>query len=153
MPNILVKTPKGAYPGEHRVALVRGLQAAAATAEQMPDDPRHQFLCWVLLDEVPSGHWFCGGTDLTAQVLPCVANVLLPAGVLDAAARAAYVQLMHDAFKAALPASEKRRLVTSVLLHEVPDGHWGANGVAWSLPDFAQAAGYAHLQHLVPAKP
>jgi phenylpyruvate tautomerase PptA (4-oxalocrotonate tautomerase family) len=153
MPNITVKIPKNAYPGESRAALLRGLHAAATTAEQMPADPRKQFLCWLVLDEVQPGDWLCGGVDVTAQVLPCMATVMLPAGVLDQAARALYVQLMHAAFKDALPAGEHRRLVSSVVVQEITDGHWGANGVAWTLPDVAQAAGYAHLQHLVGKTP
>jgi hypothetical protein len=36
MPNILVKIPKGSFPTEHRAALLRKLNDAAATAEQIP---------------------------------------------------------------------------------------------------------------------
>ncbi len=41
--------------------------------------------------------------------------------------------------------------MTSVMIGDVPDGAWGANGQIWRLPDFAKAAGYKHLQHLVGA--
>jgi len=42
---------------------------------------------------------------------------------------------------------------------KVPEGvfdasaKWGANGQILRLPDFAKAAGYKHLQHLVVADP
>ncbi|MCC9005666.1 hypothetical protein [Pseudomonas putida] len=38
--------------------------------------------------------------------------------------------------------------LTAIILDEVSDGSWGANGVIWHLADFAQAAGYRHLQGL-----
>jgi phenylpyruvate tautomerase PptA (4-oxalocrotonate tautomerase family) len=151
MPNIFVHVPKDSFPGDARSALVRRINEAAADAEQIPADPRKRMLCWVLIDEVDVGAWTCGALDVTAQMLPCVAMVYLPAGVLDDASRAAYVQALQEAFKQSLPAADKRQLVTSVVLHEVADGTWGANGAIWRLPQFAKAAGFAHLQHLVAA--
>jgi phenylpyruvate tautomerase PptA (4-oxalocrotonate tautomerase family) len=151
MPNIVVYIPKGSFPSEARSALAGRITEAAARVEQIPDDPRKRIVCWVLVQEVEPGAWTCGGADVTAQLLPCVAMVHVPAGVLDDASRALYVQAVHDAFKQSLAADEKRRLASSVMLQEVPDGTWGANGVIWRLPDLAKASGYAHLQHLVPA--
>lgn len=148
MPNILVKIPKGSFPSEHRAALARKLNAAAA-AEQIPDDPKNRFLCWVIIEEVEQGSWTCGAIDMTGRILPCLAMIHLPAGVLDDVSRASYVDLVHAAFEQALPATEKRQLATSVVLHDVADGTWGANGTIWRLPRFAQAAGFAHLQSLV----
>ncbi|MBN8757930.1 MULTISPECIES: tautomerase family protein [Variovorax] len=148
MPNILVKIPQGAFPGESRATLVRKINEAAAAVEQMPDEPRALFMCWVLVDEVMAGGWTCGGADATAQYLPCMARVLLPAGVLDDASRSLYAARMHAAFAEAMPANDRRRLMTSVVLDEVPDGAWGVSGEIWTLPDFARSAGYAHLQHL-----
>ncbi|WP_343592403.1 tautomerase [Paracidovorax wautersii] len=149
MPHIIVRIPKDSYPGEARAALVRGINDAAALAEQIPEDPRKRMLCWVLIDEAASGAWTCGGADLTAQLLPCVAWVYLPAGVLDDAARAVYVQALHQAFQRSMPAQDTRRLASSVILQEVADGTWGVNGAIWKLPQFAEAAGFAHLQGLV----
>lgn len=151
MPNIVIHVPKDSFPGEARSSLVRRINDAAARAEQIPDDHRKRVLCWVVVDEVDSGAWTCGGADVTAQVLPCVAMVYLPAGVLDDDSRALYVQAMHEAFKQSLPSEEHRQLATSVILHEVTDGNWGANGAIWRLPHFAKAAGFAHLQHMVAA--
>ena len=141
MPNMLVKIPKGSFAAEQRSKLVKKLNEAAAAAEQIPDDPNKRFLCWVLIDEVEPGAWTCGALDMTAQLLPCIAIIYLPAGVLDSASRAQYVNLVHEAFKQALPAGEKRKLATSVVLHDVADGAWGANGAIWRLADFAKAAG------------
>jgi phenylpyruvate tautomerase PptA (4-oxalocrotonate tautomerase family) len=151
MPNIFVKIPKDSFPAEHRTTLVRKLNDAAACAEQIPDDPKKRALCWVVVDEVEPGSWTCGAVDMTAQVLPCIAMIYLPAGVLDDASRASYVNLVYEAFKQALPPTERRHLTTSVVLYDVADGTWGANGAIWRLPSFAKAAGFAHLQTLVSA--
>lgn len=150
MPNILVKIPKDAFPTEHRAALVKKLNDAAAAAEQIPDDPRKRSMCWVIIDEVVPGSWTCGASDMSAKLLPCLAVIYVPAGVLDGASQAMYVDLVHTAFKQSLPETEQRPLATSVILHHVADGSWGANGAIWRLPDFAQAAGFAHLQALLP---
>jgi len=149
MPNILVKIPANTFDGDARVALARRITEAAVQAEQIPDDPRRRATTWVVMEDVPAASWWCGGVDVTTQVLPCVAIARVPAGVLDADASARFVQQMHEAFSQALPAADGRRVVTSVMLHDVADGTWGVNGALWTLPDFARAAGYAHLQHLV----
>ena len=148
MPNILVKLPKDSFPAQHREVLVRLLNHAAASAEQIPGDAKNRFLCWVVVDEIAPGFWTYGEIDVTAQVLPCIAMIYLPAGVLDAATRARYPSLVHDAFRQALPAADQRRLATSVIVHDVMEGSWGANGPIWRLPDFADAAGFAHLKSL-----
>ena len=70
MPNILVSIPQGAFPGEARVALVRRINDAAAQAEQIPRDPKKRFLCWVVINQIDSGAWTCGGVDVTPQWLP-----------------------------------------------------------------------------------
>jgi len=149
MPNILVKIPANTFDGDARAALARRITEAAVQAEQIPDDPRRRATTWVVMEDVPAASWWCGGVDVTTQVVPCLAIAHVPAGVLDADARALFVQQMHDAFVQSLPAADGRRVVTSVMLHEVADGTWGVNGALWTLPDFARAAGYAHLQHLV----
>ncbi|MES2950022.1 MAG: tautomerase [Pseudomonadota bacterium] len=151
MPNIVLKIPKNSFPGAQRAALVKGINEAAATAERMPADPRKRFLCWVLIEEVEPGNWTCGGADVTSLFLPCVAIVFVPDGVLDDAARATFTRLLQVAFLAAIPEDDKRQLTTSIIFNAVVDGAWGVNGAVWHLPQFAKAAGYAHLQHLVSA--
>ncbi|PTU30209.1 tautomerase family protein [Stenotrophobium rhamnosiphilum] len=151
MPNIFVRVPKGAFPADARQRLVRNINDAAGAAEQIPNDPQKRFLTWVVVEEIESGMWTCGGLDVTAKALPCFAIVHVPAGVLNASARALYIKLMYEAFQQALPEGEQRQLLTSVILQDVADGDWGGNGIVWTLPKLAQAAGYAHLQHLTRA--
>lgn len=152
MPTILVKIPKNVFPRSSRALLTQKITDAAAAAEQVGPEPRQRFLCWVSIDEVEPGNLACGGSDATTQVLPCIAWVCVPEGVLlDQASRQRYVQGLHAAFQQSLPEDERRPVMSSIMLHDVPEGTWGGNGQLWSLPDLARAAGFAHLQHL--AKP
>jgi phenylpyruvate tautomerase PptA (4-oxalocrotonate tautomerase family) len=148
MPTVVVHLPKGVFPPSARQALGQSITRVAAECEQIPDEPKRRGLCWVLIHEVEAGNLTCGGFDVTRQVLPCFALVNLPAGVLDEHSRTQYVEGMHAAFKSALPADDKRPVMSSVVLNDVADGTWGANGAIWTLPHFAKMAGYAHLQHL-----
>lgn len=148
MPNIFVRVPKGAFPVEARQRLVRNINDAAGAAEQMPNDPKMRSLTWIVIEEIESGMWTCGGVDVSTKALTCSAIVHVPAGVLNAPARALYIKLMYEAFKQSLPDGEQRQLLTSIILQDVAEGTWGGNDTVWTLPKLAQAAGYAHLQHL-----
>jgi hypothetical protein len=69
-------------------------------------------------------------------------------GVLSEAMRGDYVQRLHQAVSRSKEANDQRIVMTSIILDEVNDGLWGANGAIWYLADFTQAAGYRHLQGL-----
>lgn len=152
MPNILVKVPKGAFPGEAAAKLLREITNAAATAEQIPAEQKYRVTSWVVVDEVEPRLFAVAGIDMSEHIVPCIAVVYVPEGVLDDTSRTLYLKLMHDAFKNSMPASETRRLATSVILNTVVDGTWGGNGMMLHLADLAKSAGYKHLQHLVVKK-
>lgn len=148
MPNILIKAPAGIFDAGARGKLIGALNRLAAEVEQLPDDPKKQFLCWITIDEIAQGNMTCGGSDVTARYIPVLMTIHVPAGVVDDAARARYVEGAHQALVSALPL-EKRRILSSCIFSEVPDGTWGVNGTSWRLADFADAAGFQHLQHLI----
>jgi phenylpyruvate tautomerase PptA (4-oxalocrotonate tautomerase family) len=81
-------------------------------------------------------------------------NIILhvPKGALPVEARKALLREVTAAAAKAerIPADPKYRATTWVVLHEVDDGSWGGSGKVWTLVDMAKAAGYEHLQHLVP---
>lgn len=146
MPNILIKVPTGAFNGYQRSRLLQSVSEAAIANERMGGTPRQQSLCWVLIEEVHSSDWLCGGMDIHAQAVPCIVIVHVPAGVLDEQMRREYVKDLHQAIARA-QADEERVLMTSIQLVDVADGTWGANGNLWHLDDFTRAAGYEHLAH------
>ena len=150
MPTILVRLPEGVLDAASKGQLVRLLNTAAVQAEQIADHPRSRAMCWVLLDEVKPGNWTCGGVDASAALIPVMLQTWLPAGVLDAPARARYAETVQAALASVLR-DERRQLMLSSVVIEVPEGQWAINGRPWALADFARHAGYAHLQHLVPA--
>lgn len=106
MPTILVKIPCGAFPADHQPGLIQRITDAAAAAEHIPQDPKKRFVTWVALEEIDAGKMACAGADMTAQVIPCIVVAYVPAGVLDDAARASYVRLVHAALQDSLPPGE-----------------------------------------------
>ena len=150
MPNIVVRIPAGVLDQKARAALVAAVNEGAAECERIPPDPARRALCWVMIEEITPGDLTCGGRDPLQAMLPVMITVNVPAGVLDDASRARYAMLMHGAVAAALP-DETRRVATSCIINDVPDGTWGANGSIWRLPQMAAVSGYEHLQHLAKA--
>lgn len=149
MPNIIVKIPEVVFDGAAREALAASIHGAAKAVERWGDDPRQEFLTWIVIEEVKAGFLFAGGRDPLSRAIPVIVLVYPPAGVIDATGRADLVRRIHAAVAATKPTADHRLVMTSVIIREVADGTWGASGTLWHLPDFARAAGYAHLQHLV----
>lgn len=150
MPTILVKIPHGAYPGAARQALSRAITEVAIEVEQVGDAPQHRAVTWVAIDELLPGAMTAGGNDISDRVLQCVVQAYIPAGVLDGASRKMYVKKLNAAFNASIPAGDKRVAIVSALLLEMPEGQWGAGDVIWRLPDVTAAAGFKHLQSILP---
>ncbi|OQW53059.1 MAG: hypothetical protein A4S14_02130 [Proteobacteria bacterium SG_bin9] len=151
MPNIVVKIPEGAFDAAGRARLGKGVTKVAKTVEQIGDDPKQEATTLVIIEEVKAGCFLLGGNDLTARVLPVMIVFHVPAGVIDAAARAEASRLMQAAITAAKPDSDPRPVVTSLIMSDVPDGTWGVTGALWQLDDFIKSSGYKHLVHRVAA--
>jgi len=149
MPNIIIKIPEGVFDAAARETLAAAVHGAAKAVERWGDEPRQESLTWIVLEEVKAGYLFAGGRDPLSRAIPVIVLVYPPAGVIDDAGRADLVRRIHAAIAATKPAADTRLVMTSVIIREVADGTWGASGTLWHLPDFARAAGYAHLQHLV----
>lgn len=83
MPNISIKVPTGAFNDQQQERLLKRVSEAAIAHEHIGDDPRQRSVCWVLIEEVRSVDWLCGGVNPHAQAIPCIVTVKVPAGVLD----------------------------------------------------------------------
>lgn len=149
MPNITVTLPADAFEAATRQRLLQALHDAAVRATGLGPEPAQQRLCWVMLQEIAAGHWLCGGQDIGARGIPCQVEVRIPQGVLDAQQRADYALQLHDAIAGCVAPGDPRVLLSSIMMTDVADGHWAANGRLWHLNDFVQAAGYMHLQSQV----
>jgi phenylpyruvate tautomerase PptA (4-oxalocrotonate tautomerase family) len=148
MPTIIIKAPEGVFDAAAREEIAAGVTAAAKAVEQIGDDPRHEFTTWVVIEEIKRGFLFAGGRDPLSSVIPVLVSFHHPEGVIDQAGREEAVRLVQEAIAAAAPA-DGRPVITSVVMSKVADGTWGAAGTIWRLADFARAAGFRHLQHLV----
>ncbi|UOK36101.1 tautomerase family protein [Pseudomonas palleroniana] len=145
MPNITIKLPANALSANTLQQLLAAVDCAAVEATGLGSDPRQRLLCWVMLDEVPAAHWLCGGQSNFDQVVPCHIQVLAPAGELDAGRRAHYAAALHKAIAGCLGAQDPV-LMTSIVISDVMDGTWAANGDIWHLADFIRVAGYARQE-------
>lgn len=143
MPNIIIKLPANVLSSGAIEQLLAAVDSAAVEATGLGNDPRQRLLCWVMLDEIPDGRWICGGRCDFDQFIPCHVQVLAPAGELNAGRRAHFAALLHKAIAGSLVADDSRVLMTSIVIGDVVDGTWAANGDIWHLPDFVKAAGYA----------
>src|SRR5262245_43063910 len=149
MPYIVVKSPEGAIPPEKRKALAAAITKVASDVEQIGEDPRQQALTWVFFEGFQVSAVFAGGHS--PLLIPVVVLVSTPEGVVEAEGKAQFMSGIDRAIREALGPTAKRMVATSVIVSPVPDGDWGTNGQRWKLADFARAAGYRHLRHLVTA--
>ncbi|WP_386172271.1 4-oxalocrotonate tautomerase family protein [Sulfitobacter sp. R86518] len=147
MPNIIVKSPAGSLTPEIKSVLAQKLTKVASDAEQIGNDPRQQFLTWVVFEEWADGAVFAGGVNPLSKVTPVIVFIYPPVGVLDQGAQAGFGNAVHAALSEIVV--DGSPVATSVIFCPVPDGDWCANGQVWKLPEHAKSAGYKHLQHLV----
>jgi len=149
MPNITVKLPEGVFDAAAKEQIARELNKAAKIVEQIGDLPANEFFTWVLFEDIKPGYIFAGGSDPTAKIIPVIVWMRHPEGVIEQSGREKAAKLFHDIIAAAAP-RDGRAVVSSIAVEKVDDGTWaGGSGAILRLADFARAAGFKHLQHLV----
>lgn len=147
MPIVHVKVPEGVFDADAKQRLGEGVTKAAADAERVPDDENHRMSTWVLIDEVRSGSWFAAGSaEAASRFIPAVATMHPPHGVLDPAKRQEFAAAFDKAVKQAVPTGDERPVLTSCVISDVPEGHYGVMGRIFALSDFIAMGGYEHLQ-------
>ncbi|WP_109355485.1 tautomerase family protein [Sphingorhabdus sp. EL138] len=147
MPNIIVKIPKGSLSPSQLDDVVAGITEAARKAEGIPDTPEKRALIWVMVDELEPGRIYAGGKQAQPAVIPVVVQIYPPEGVLDQSRREGLASDIADVVRASF-GEDVNKLMVSCMMLDVPDATWGINGQLWSLPHFARAAGYQHLQSI-----
>ena len=124
MPMIRLTVPAGALTEEGRTTVQRDLAAVLLHWEGAPDTAFFRAQAWSYLVELPAG------TQSTAEdeAPRFLVEVTVPAGTLSERRKAGLVQ---DATKTVLSAAgltPDDALRIWVLIHEQPDGTWGAGG-------------------------
>lgn len=153
MPLMRVTLTPGAFDENGKERLVTGLTEAACRAESVPDQPLHRMRALVLLHELAPGGFYSAGTQADAAVAGVFIDWQVSAGVLDGARKARFAAELQQAAESAARGNDRsgdKMVVTSCVIHEVPEGQWAQNGAIRRLPDIVPLAGFEHLTSVAP---
>lgn len=144
MPLMRVTLTPGAFDDAQKARLASALTEAACRAESVPDLPQHRMRALVLLDELAPGCFYSAAQPADAAVAGVFIDWQVSTGVLDGARKARFAE---DLQQAAVSANDDgaRLVVTSCVIHEVPEGQWAQNGAIRRLPEVTALAGFEHL--------
>ncbi|ORW50127.1 hypothetical protein AWB90_09085 [Mycobacterium paraense] len=150
MPLMHVALTPGAFDDTAKQRLVTGLTEAACRAESVPDQPQHRMRALVLLHELSPGCFYSAGASADAAVAGVFIDWHVSAGVLDGARKAQFAGEIQQVAASAAGTDGDKMVVTSCVIHEVPEGQWAQNGAIRRLPDIVPQAGFEHLTSVAP---
>ncbi|WP_216905423.1 tautomerase family protein [Nocardia noduli] len=145
MPLMRVVLTSGAFDDTQKARLAAALTEAACRAESVPDEPSRRMRALVLFEELSPNSFFSAGQPADAAVAGVFIDWQVSTGVLDGARKARFAQDLQDAAVAARAGDDTRLVVTSCVIHEIPEGQWAQNGAIRRLPEVASLAGFEHL--------
>jgi phenylpyruvate tautomerase PptA (4-oxalocrotonate tautomerase family) len=137
MPKLELTIPTEVLSEESKSELLRRLGAALLHWEGAPDTEFFRSITWTHLHELPAEA--IQTPDGTAEP-HAVLDITIPAGALSERRKAGIVE---DATKLLLDATgwgPEAGVRVWVLIHEVPDGNWGAAGQVVRFEQLRQAA-------------
>jgi len=124
MPMIRLTVPSGSLTEEGRKTVQRDLAAVLLRWEGAPDTAFFRAQAWSYLVELPEGAQTTAEDDEPRFLV----DVTVPQGALSERRKAGLVQDASKTVLAAAGLSEADVLRVWVLVHEQPDGTWGAGG-------------------------
>jgi len=124
MPMIRLTVPSGSLTEEGRKTVQRDLAAVLLRWEGAPDTAFFRAQAWSYLVELPEGAQTTAEDDEPRFLV----DVTVPQGALSERRKAGLVQDASKTVLAAAGLSEGDVLRVWVLVHEQPDGTWGAGG-------------------------
>ncbi|MFE6175991.1 4-oxalocrotonate tautomerase family protein [Streptomyces sp. NPDC056464] len=124
MPMIRLTTPAGALTDQGRAGVQRDLAAVLLRWEGAPDTAFFRAQAWSYLVELPVG------TQTTAEddAPRFLVEVTVPQGALSERRKAGLVEEATRTVLSAAGLAAEEALRVWVLVHEQPDGTWGAGG-------------------------
>ncbi|WP_019357897.1 tautomerase family protein [Streptomyces sp. AA1529] len=136
MPMIRLTAPAGALTDQGRASIQRDLAAVLLRWEGAPDTAFFRAQAWSYLVELPEG----AQTTAEDDAPRFLSEVTVPQGALSERRKAGLVEDTTATVLAAagLPSTEALRVW--VLVHEQPDGTWGAGGSVIRYADLVAAA-------------
>lgn len=145
MPLLHVTLTPGVFSATAKQKFVEALTGAAFEAESVPDVPAARARGLVLLQELPSGHFYSNSEPADERLGGVFVNFQVSAGVLDGARKAKFAQALHNAVAIAVGNDRTYPILTSAVIHEVPEGQWAQNGKIARLPEIVATAKFEHL--------
>jgi phenylpyruvate tautomerase PptA (4-oxalocrotonate tautomerase family) len=138
VPTFSLTYPQGALEPDVRARLVDDLTTALLRAERAPETQFFRDITWAYVHELPAGAVLVAGAPAERPVFKL--DVTTPEGALSDRRRAELVtdatRLIREA--AGIPHEEALRVW--VLMHEVPEGRWGAGGQVIRFEQLREAA-------------
>ena len=148
MPLMRVALTPGAFDDAQKARLATALTEAACRAESVPDDPARRMRALVLFEELAPGCFYSAGQQAEAAVAGVFIDWQVSSGVLDGARKARFAHDLQEAATAARTVDDGRLVLTSCVIHEVPEGQWAQNGSIRRLPEIVSLAGFEHLSEI-----
>lgn len=139
MPMIRLTVPAGALTEEGRTTVQRDLAAVLLRWEGAPDTAFFRAQAWSYLIELPEG----AQTTAEDAAPRFLVEVTVPQGALSERRKAGLVEDATKTVLAAAGLAADDALRVWVLVHEQPDGTWGAGG---SVIRYADLVGLAKEQ-------
>ncbi|MFC8528739.1 4-oxalocrotonate tautomerase family protein [Nocardia sp. NPDC057227] len=145
MPLLRITLTPGAFDDDEKARFAATVTDAACRAESIPDDPSSRMRALVLFEELAPGGFYSAGNGADAAVAGAFIDWYVSAGVLDGARKARFAEDLHGAAITARTRDDGRLVVTSCVIHEVPEGQWAQNGTIRRLPEIASLGNLRHL--------
>ncbi|KKD02183.1 tautomerase family protein [Streptomyces sp. WM6386] len=124
MPMIRLTAPAGALTEQGRQSIQRDLAAVLLRWEGAPDTAFFRGQAWSYLVDLPDGAQITAGDDAPRFLV----EVNVPQGALSERRKAGLVEEATKSVLAAAGLGPNDALRVWVLVHEQPDGTWGAGG-------------------------
>jgi phenylpyruvate tautomerase PptA (4-oxalocrotonate tautomerase family) len=126
MPRIDVTFTAGAIAADAQRDLAPRIAEAMLRWEGAPDAPFFREISWVHLHELSAGSAYTA--DGPAELSQFIVDVTVPSGALSERRRAGLIDEFTSLIRDAAGLSDEDTLRVWVIVHEVPDGFWGAAG-------------------------
>jgi phenylpyruvate tautomerase PptA (4-oxalocrotonate tautomerase family) len=138
MPKLDLTFPAGALSDDAKRELPRELAAAMLRWEGAPDTEFFRSITWTHVHELPEEAVFTA--DGQAELPQFVVDATVPAGALSDRRKSGLVEEFSKLVRDAGGLTEEDGVRVWVLIHEVPEGNWGAAGQIVRFEQLREAA-------------
>jgi 4-oxalocrotonate tautomerase family enzyme len=138
MPRVELTYPAGALSEDARRELPAQLAQSMLRWEGAPDNDFFRSISWTHVHELPDGAMHTA--DGPAGQSQFVVDVTVPQGGLSERRKGGLVEEFTKLVKEAAGLSDADSVRVWVLIHEVPDGNWGAAGQVIRFEQLKEAA-------------